>query len=284
METGEKDNALVKDRIIVITGASDGIGEAAARNLAAKGAKVVIVGRSRQKTEKVAGELKAPFYLADYSLLDDVRKLAAALKKDFPRIDVLANNAGGIMGSRALTADGNELTFQVNHLAPFLLTNLLLETLTASSAKVIATSSLAHTMAGKLGLDDIKMEHGYSAMGAYSRAKLMNILFTRELDKRFAAKGISAAAFHPGVVRTSFSSEFGGIWSALYGSFLKYLLIGPESGADTLVWLAETQPGKDWRPGGYFSKRKEAKSSAQSCNKALAEGLWELSAKLTGIK
>ena len=147
----------VKDKVIVITGASDGIGAAAAQLLKAQGAQVVIVGRSPQKTKKMAHLLDAPSYLADFTRLDDVRKLASDLKNDFPRIDVLANNAGGVMGERTLTSDGHEMTIQVNHLAPFLLTNLLLDTLVSSRASVIATSSFAHRMAGKLDLGTLEL-------------------------------------------------------------------------------------------------------------------------------
>ncbi len=275
----------MKDKIIVITGASDGIGEAAARLLKALGANVIIVGRSTVKTKKVADDLKSPYYIADFTKLDDVRKLAGQLKKDFPRIDVLANNAGGIMSSkRILTVDGYEMTIQVNHLAPFLLTNLLLDTLIASKAAVIATSSLGHYTAGKLDLGDINLEHNYSQQSAYGKGKLMNILFTRELHRRYNLQGISAASFHPGAVRTSFSAEFGGIWKFVYSSFINRLLLSPAQGADTLVWLATSEPGKDWRSGEYFEKRKIIKSSKQARDSKLAFDLWELSSKLTNIK
>lgn len=274
----------MNDKVMVITGASDGVGEAAARLLKAQSAHVVIVGRSPEKTQKVASELDAPYYLADFAKLDDVRKLAAQLKRDFPRIDVLANNAGGVMGTeRRLTVDGHELTMQVNYLAAFLLTHLLLDTLIASQATVIATSSLAHEMAGKFDLDDLKFEHGYTMQKAYGRAKLMDLLFTKELHRRYHAQGIAAVAFHPGVVRTNFSSEFGGGWSLLYTSFLKHLLISPAAGADTLVWLATSEPRKDWKPGEYYVKRKIQKSSPQSQDPQLAHDLWEKSAKMLFI-
>jgi NAD(P)-dependent dehydrogenase (short-subunit alcohol dehydrogenase family) len=275
----------MKDKVIVITGGSDGIGAAAAGLLKSQGNHVVIVGRSLQKTEKVASELSVPYYIADFAKLDDVRKLAAQLKKDLPRIDVLANNAGGIMGGkRMLTVDGHEMTIQVNYLAPFLLTNLLLDTLIASKATVIATSSVGHTGAGKLDLDDIDMEHGYTRMSAYGKAKLMDILFTKELHRRYHAQGIAAAAFHPGIVRTSFASEFGGGGvSLIYRSFINHLLLSPAKGADTLVWLATSEPGKDWQSGEYYQKRKIKEPSEQAQDAKLAHDLWELSAKLTGL-
>lgn len=273
----------MSDRTVVITGASDGIGAASARLLKDQGDQVVIVGRSPEKTEKVARGLGAPFYLADFAKLDDVRTLAAQLRADFPRIDVLANNAGGVMGDRRLTADGNELTFQVNHLAPFLLTNLLLDTLVASKASIIATSSLANRGAGTLDLNDITLEHGYTAQRAYGKAKLMNILFTKELHKRFHAEGIAAAAFQPGTVRTSFSSEFGGGWSFVYTSFVRHFLRSPEKGADTLVWLATSKPDQDWQSGEFYKDRKVSKAIRQAYDAVLANNLWELSAKLTGL-
>ncbi len=274
----------LKGKTIIITGASDGIGEAAARLLKARDANVIVVGRSPEKTKKVAGELNAPYYLADFAKLIDVRKLASQLKKDFPRIDVLANNAGGIMSSkRMLTADGFELTIQVNHLAPFLLTNLLLDTLISSKATVIATSSIGHLSAGKLDPEDFKLEHDYSQQSAYGKGKLMNILFARELHERYHSRGISAASFHPGVVRTGFSAEFGGGWNFVYTSFLNSLMLSPAQGADTLVWLASSEPGKDWQSGEYYEKREIVKSSKQGRDSKLANDLWEQSAKSTRI-
>lgn len=269
------------EKVIVITGASGGIGAAAARILKSHGHHVVIVGRSAARTKKIAGELGAPYFLADFAKLDDVRTLADLLQSAFPRIDVLANNAGGMMGDRTLTVDGNELTVQVNHLAPFLLTNLLLETLAASKASVIATTSVAHRVAGHLNLDDFTMARHYSPQRAYGRAKLMNILFTKELDARFHAEGISSAAFHPGAVRTRFSTEFGGILTTAYSSFFKQLMRSPARGAKTMVWLAESSPGQEWHSGQYFKDEKIARASKQTANAELASRLWDLSSHLT---
>jgi NAD(P)-dependent dehydrogenase (short-subunit alcohol dehydrogenase family) len=263
--------------VVVITGASDGIGAAAARILKARGDHVVIVGRSKEKTQRIAAELDAPFYLADFSNLDDVRSLAQRLQTDLARIDVLANNAGGVMGGRLLTIDGFELTIQVNHLAPFLLTNLLLNTLVASNATVIATSSLANRRAGRLEPDDLNLAHGYSAQDAYCKAKLMNILFTQELNRRYHAQGISTASFQPGVVRTNFASEFGGSFAVFYTSFLKYVLRSPEKGAETLVWLATTTPDNDWQPGEYYKDKKICRANRQTHNPVLAAQLWDAS-------
>ncbi|MGI3780323.1 MAG: SDR family NAD(P)-dependent oxidoreductase [Janthinobacterium lividum] len=270
---------------IVITGASDGIGTAAARKLNADGHLVVLVGRSPEKTAAVAKELSAPFHVADFSDLDQVRRLADELAAAYPRIDVLANNAGGIMGHRQLTGDGHELTFQVNHLAPFLLTNLLLPTLITSRAKVVQTSSIAARLFGHLDLDDLDLERGYSPDRAYGNGKLENILFTRELDRRHGADGIAAAAFHPGVVGTNFASDTTHPMRFLYHTPVinRLFTISPQRGARGLVWLAENTPGATWPTGEYFEHNKVARSNPQARDAALAVGLWDRSADLVGL-
>jgi NAD(P)-dependent dehydrogenase (short-subunit alcohol dehydrogenase family) len=245
---------------IIITGASDGIGAAAARELSSQGHTVVIVGRSPQKTARVADALGAEHFVADFSKLSEVRRLAAELRERYPRIDVLANNAGGIFGDRTITEDGHELTLQVNHLAPFLLTTLLMDRLVESRARVLAAQ--------------------FSAGKAYSNAKLDNILFTKELDRRFGADGISTAAFHPGVVASNFASESTSPLRVIYRSILRHTLISNEKGADTLVWLATTTPGTDWTPGEYYIKRKPGRTNRQADDAQLASALWERSAEM----
>ncbi|TNB74264.1 SDR family NAD(P)-dependent oxidoreductase [Arthrobacter sp. BB-1] len=266
-------------RTIVITGASDGIGAAAARTLAKAGEQVVVVGRSAEKTRAVAKELDADYFVSDFSELAQVRTLAAQLESDYPRIDVLANNAGGIMGKRALTVDGNEATFQINHLAPFLLTTLLMDTLVASNAKVINTSSGANNF-GKLDLFDLTAEHTYSTNRAYGTGKLANILFTSELHRRFGEQGITTAAFHPGVVRTNFAAESTTPWRHVYKTLLNRFMLTPDEGADTLLWLANGTAGKDWISGAYYYKRALAKANPQAYDAGLAQGLWEASEEL----
>lgn len=262
------------ERTIIITGASDGIGAAAARELSLGGDQVVIVGRSREKTAAVAAELGADFFVADFADLAQVRALAAELLERYPRIDVLANNAGGIMGARETTVDGHEKTFQVNHLAPFLLTKLLIDRLAESQASVINTSSAANSLFGNIDLDDLDAEQKYSANRAYGDAKLANILFTMELHRRYRDRGISTAAFHPGVVATSFSTSSTSLMRLVYTTPLKRLLLSPEQGADTLVWLATTQPGIDWRSGGYYEKRNITGANRRAYDPELAAGLW----------
>ncbi len=270
------------ERTVVITGASDGIGAVAARMLADRGDRVVIVGRSPEKTRAVAAALGADYFIADFARLDEVRTLAAALLERYPRIDVLANNAGGILGHREITVDGNEKTFQVNHLAPFLLTNLLIDRLAESQATVVNTSSVANSRFGRFDIDDVNAERGYSENRAYGNAKLANILFTAELHNRFADRGISTAAFHPGIVATSFATGSTSFMRFVYRSVFKMFLISPEEGADTLVWLATTAPGVDWVSGAYYDKRQIAKANPQAYDTGLAARLWDLSAELVG--
>lgn len=271
------------ERTVVITGASDGIGAAAARQLKADGAQVVLVGRNPDKTRAVAAELDASFHVADYADLAQVRRLAEELT-DYPRIDVLANNAGGIMGPRTLTVDGFEKTFQVNHLAGYLLTRLLLPKLTASRAAVIQTSSMAARAFARFDIQDLQNERRYAPQTAYGNGKLANILFTRELHRRYAPVGISAVSFHPGVVATNFAVDTTHFMRLAYHTPLKHLLtISPEKSGAQLAWLAQGQPGRDWNRGAYYEKRKPARSGAPAHDADLARRLWEESARMLGL-
>ena len=270
------------DRTIIITGASDGIGAAAARAFTAGGDRVVVVGRSPEKTAAVAKRIGADSFMADFARLQDVRDLAAALLERYPRIDVLANNAGGIMGDRKMTVDGNEKTFQVNHLAPFLLTSLLMDRLVGSRATVINTSSAANRFS-TLKIDDLELSSGYSSTAAYGNGKLANILFTRELHRRYNGAGISTAAFHPGVVATNFSAGSTTVMRHLYQTLLSKLLLTPEKGADTMVWLANGTAGRDWMSGEFYTKRKVSKANPQAYDAELAARLWDRSAELVEV-
>jgi NAD(P)-dependent dehydrogenase (short-subunit alcohol dehydrogenase family) len=265
---------------IVITGASDGIGAASARELTAKGHQVVLVGRSRTKTEALARELAAPFHVADYASLSEVRRLASELER-YDRIDVLANNAGGIMGKRQVTEDGFEMTFQVNHLAPFLLTKLLLKRLIAGRAKVIqTTSAAANTFGGKFDVADLNNERAYQPQLAYGNAKLANILFTRELHRRHQADGIAAVAFHPGVVRSNFASDGPQLMRFAYHSPAKYLMISSEASGRRLTALAEGRPGVDWQAGEVYDKSKPMAVRFKDDDGGVARRLWERSEEL----
>jgi NAD(P)-dependent dehydrogenase (short-subunit alcohol dehydrogenase family) len=269
---------------IVITGASDGIGAAAARQLAGAGEQVVIVGRSAQKTKAAAEAAGVPYFVADFADLSQVRQLAAELNGRYPRIKVLANNAGGIMGARELTKDGFEKTFQVNHLAPFLLTHLLMPALLAGHAAVIQTASTAAKRHGKIDLGRLQNAAGYSPNKAYGAAKLENILFTRELDRRYRDQGLAAVAFHPGIVATNFARDTTSWFRYIYQTPVgRLILVSPEKGAAQLVWLAEGTPGVTWEPGAYYQNKKPAKSADQATDPVLAAGLWDRSAELLGL-
>lgn len=272
-------------RTIVITGASDGIGAEAARALSRKDHRVVIVGRSRQKTEAVAREIGGDCFVADFTRLDDVRRLAADLIGACETIDVLANNAGGMFGEHSKTVDGFEKTFQVNHLAPFLLTHLLHEKLIKGKAALIQTASAGARMSGKLILSDLEHDKDYTSLLAYGTSKLGNILFTREFHRRFHSLGLSAAAFHPGVVATSFGNETTGLFKHLTSNrILRSFLSTPEKGAKQLIWLAESKPGVDWVSGTYYERFKPARrNNPQALDDELAHQFWERSKQLLGL-
>jgi NAD(P)-dependent dehydrogenase (short-subunit alcohol dehydrogenase family) len=273
------------EKTIVITGASDGIGAAGARQLRMDGHHVVIVGRSPQKTAAIAHELGVGHFVADFTRLGEVRQLAADLDVACPGIDVLVNNAGGIFGNRDKTVDGFEQTFQVNHLAPFLLTNLLLDKLVASRASVIQTSSSGARLFGKLAIDDLEHDRDFTPQRAYGTAKLENILFTTELHARYHAEGLSAAAFHPGTVATSFATDSDSFMRRIYGSRLaRMVMASPEKGARQMVRLAEGAPGSDWRSGVYYEGGKPAKrNNPQALDAEVARRLWDRSAQLVNV-
>ncbi|HYS35831.1 MAG TPA: SDR family NAD(P)-dependent oxidoreductase [Pseudonocardiaceae bacterium] len=276
----------MRGRTVVVTGASAGIGAAAARQFADLGATVAVVGRSAQKTAAAAAALGAQAHLVDHSRLDDVRRLADELLARYPRIDILANNAGGVFTRRTTTADGHEMTFQVNHLAPFLLTNLLLDRLTAApdGARVINTASTAYRTA-RLDLNDLDRARGrYSGSRTYGATKLANILFTRELARRTQGTGLTTSAFHPGTVASDIGRE-GGLPGLLFGSRLsKMLLSTPAQGAEPLVRLATTVDTHTAN-GQYFHRfTPEDPKNKQATDPHLAQQLWEYSAQLTGVR
>jgi NAD(P)-dependent dehydrogenase (short-subunit alcohol dehydrogenase family) len=276
----------MRGRTVVVTGASAGIGAAAAGRFADLGATVAVVGRSAQKTAAVADALGAQAHLVDYGRLDDVRRLADELLARYPRIDVLANNAGGVFTARTTSADGHEMTFQVNHLAPFLLTNLLLDRLihAPEGVRVINTASVAYRR-GHLDLDDLDRARGrYSGSGAYGATKLASILFTRELARRTQGTGVTASAFHPGSVASDIGRQ-GGLPGLLFGSRLSRMLLAtPAQGAEPLVRLA-TIVDADAVNGQYFHRfTLEEPRNKHATDPHLAEQLWERSAQLTGVR
>jgi NAD(P)-dependent dehydrogenase (short-subunit alcohol dehydrogenase family) len=275
----------LSDHTVVVTGASSGIGAAAARGFREHGATVAVVGRSPERTAAVAAEIGAHPHVADFTRLDDVRTLAAVLLERYPRIDVLANNAGGIFAERRLTPDGHETTFQVNHLAPFLLTRLLIDRLAkAPQARVIATCSLAYRKAD-LDLDDIGWaRRRYRSLRAYAASKLAVLMFTRELARRLQDSRITTSAFHPGTIRTRISREHHLADALFVRSCLgDKLLSTPEWGAHPLLRLATTA---DPRPtnGIYFHRLRpeEPPRNPQATDQVLTWQLWQLSQLLTG--
>ena len=268
---------------VILTGATRGVGRAAAIELARRGAEVVVVGRDAERARATAEEARALSggssvheHVADLGRMDEVRRLAAELLEAYPRIDVLANNAGAMFTSRHVTPDGFEQTFALNHLSAFLLTNLLLERLTASRARVVTTASDAHK-GGVLDLDDLQSDRGRFRPGrVYGTTKLCNVLFTRELQRRNPA--IAANCFHPGVIRSGFGKNDGAlvrIGLTLAGPFLR----SPASGASSLVWLALDPVAGELR-GQYVEKQRPVQPSAQAQDDRLAAELWERSQEL----
>lgn len=272
-------------RTIVVTGASDGIGAASAEQLHEAGEEVVVIGRNPQKTDAVARRLGVASFACDFSELDQVRALAASLREAYPRIDVLANNAGGIFGERTTTVDGFELTFQVNHLAPFLLTNLLLDRLIASRASVIQTSSEAARLFARFDVDDLQGQRRFSSRAAYGNAKLENILFTKELNRRHGDAGINAVSFHPGVIGSGFAATSHGPLRWFYTSPLtQRFLTSTDIGGARLTWLALGKPGVDWEPGAFYANNRVARTSRFADDPALAKLLWDRSAEMAGLE
>jgi NAD(P)-dependent dehydrogenase (short-subunit alcohol dehydrogenase family) len=269
--------------LVLITGATRGIGQAAAIEIARQGVEVALVGRDPARVKAVAAEATAAGggapvheHVADLMLMADVRALAEEVSERYEHIDVLANNAGALFASRQETSEGLERTFALNHLAPFLLTNLLRDRL--SGGRVVTTASDAHK-SGRLDLEDLQSQRGYSAMRVYGTSKLCNILFTRELAKR--APELHANCFHPGVVRTGFGKNENGIWKALTTLGAPFFRT-PQRGAGSLVWLALSEQAATLT-GEYVHDEKVLAPSAQAQDAALAEGLWERSAELVGL-
>lgn len=263
-------------KTIVITGASDGIGAYASKILKELGHNVVIVGRNKEKTINVANSLSCPYHIADFSKLEDVKRLANELQS-YPKIDVLINNAGAVFDKRIETEDGFEKTFQVNVLSQFLLTNLLMDKLVESKATIIQTTSMATNLFAKnFDINDIQTTKDYSPLKAYAHSKLCNVLFTKELNKRFANKGIKAVAFEPGIPRTNFASE--GLWffKVAYHSPLKYLFtISVKNSSKRMTRLALGEENKDFISGEVYSNKNKYKVKCKDINKK-AEIFWAI--------
>jgi NAD(P)-dependent dehydrogenase (short-subunit alcohol dehydrogenase family) len=274
-------------KTVLITGANQGIGKASAIALGRMGAKLVLVCRSEEKARAAIAEIEkagaknVELIQGDLGSLADVRRVAKDFLAKHTRLDVLLNNAGLIVPSRRTTVDGIEETFAVNHLAPFLLTNLLLDVLKKTpGARVVTVSSTAHR-SGRMHWDDLQLANGYGAMKAYSQSKLCNILFTRELARRLEGTGVTANCLHPGVIASGFGQTYGGFLSVLV-KLGKPFLSTTEDGAKTQVWLSSS-PEVEGITGKYFDKCAEAKPSRFALEEGAPERLWDVSEKLVGL-
>jgi retinol dehydrogenase-14 len=273
-------------RTVLITGATSGIGRETARGLAAMGAQVAIVGRDRSRTEATARDVRAAagppveLFVADLSAQSEVRRLADEALDRLPRIHVLVNNVGGFWQSRHVTADGLEHTFALNHLAPYLLTSLLLERLRESGpSRVVTVSSNAQAM-GRIDFADLQGEWDYSGSRAYDQSKLANLLFAYELARRLGpGSAVTSNALHPGLVSTSFGAEDPALVQRLLVPFLRPLMKSPTRGAATSIHVASAS-ALDGTTGRYFAKSKVRRSSKQSYDTTVAARLWQVSAEL----
>ncbi len=275
-------------RTVLVTGATAGIGKATALGLATMGAHVAITGRDRGRTDAAAAEIRAAgggqvdALVADLSSQSEVRRLADEVLQSHARIDVLVNNAGGYWNTRHVTVDGLERTFALNHLAPFLLTNLLLDRLKQSApARVVTVSSHAHAE-GRIDFDDIQGERSYSGARAYNQSKLANVLFTYELARKLQATSVTANALHPGVVSTSFGAEDPSGVQRWFVPFMRPFMKTPAQGAATSIHLASA-PDLERVTGCYFVNSKPKRSSKPSYDEATAARLWQVSSDLVGL-
>jgi len=279
----------MQGKVVVITGATSGIGQVAAERLAGMGARLVLVARDKVRGQAMLARLRerAPgilhsIHYADLSRLDEMKRVAAEIAAAESRIEVLINNAGALFTSRQVTEDGLERTFATNHMAYVVLTHGLRERLMASApARVVNTASNAHERA-RLDFDDLQSAHGYRGFKVYGRSKLCNILYTRELARRWAGTGVTANCLHPGFVATRFADQSGGLFSYIV-RMAKMFAISPEKGADTIVYLASS-PEVAHVSGGYFYKCRPVTPSKEAQDDAAAKRLWLESTRLGGLE
>jgi NAD(P)-dependent dehydrogenase (short-subunit alcohol dehydrogenase family) len=276
-------------KICLITGGTNGIGKATAKELARMGATVVLVGRDAAKTARVVEEIRAASgnknvesLLADLSSQEEVRRLADEFQAKYLHLHVLLNNAGGTFQTRQLSADGIEMTFALNHLAYFLLTNLLLETMKASApARIINVSSDAH-LRGKIEFDNLQGERSYSSFGPYGNSKLANILFTMELSRRLAGTGVTVNALHPGLVNTGFGKNNPGLLMKIMGAVIPLIARSPKKGALTSIYLASSAEVQNIS-GKYFVDCKVTQPAPQAADIDVARKLWKVSVEMVNL-
>jgi NAD(P)-dependent dehydrogenase (short-subunit alcohol dehydrogenase family) len=278
----------LQGKVCVITGATSGIGRVAATRLAQMGARLVLVARDRARADAMLDRLRAQtgaaahrVHLADLSRIAEMKHVAAEIAAVEPRVDLLINNAGALFGAHRFTVDGLERSFAVNHLAYFVLTLGLRERLLASApARVVNTASTMHHVAW-LDFDDLQYTRFYNGIFAYARSKLCNVLFTRELARRWAGTGVTVNCFHPGFTRTRFGNQAGLFWAPLL--FIgKAFAIPPAWGAKTLIHLA-TAPEVAGVSGGYFVRRRLTRPSRRAEDDDAARRLWDETARIAGI-
>ncbi len=278
----------MRSKVCLVTGANSGIGKATALALAVQGATVAMVCRDRGRGEAAMAEIaemsrneSVDLLVADLSSQGAIRRLAEEFARRHRRLDVLVNNAGAIIGTRRLTEDGVEATFALNHLAYFLLTNLLLDLLKASApSRIVNVSSNAHKGA-TIDFDDLQMERGYTGMRVYDHSKLANVLFTYELAKRLEGTGVAANCMHPGVVATTLAKD-AALWLRILWPLMSPMLLSPEKGAETVIYLASS-PDVEGVTGKYFVEKTPVKTSEESYNKEVASRLWDASAELVKL-
>ncbi len=272
---------------IVITGGTSGIGEVAAAELAKQGARIVLIARDPERAgitlsrlRQANGSVAHVSRVADLSRMSEIMRVSKEILQSEPEIDVLINNAGALFNTRQVTEDGLEKTFAVNHMAYFVLTNLLLPNL-KPGARIVSTASDAHKGA-KLDFDDLQSAKKYSGFSVYGKSKLANILFTRELARRIEGRGVTANSLHPGFVATRFGDQSGGILSVAVKIAKPIGAISPQEGAKTIIYLASS-PDVEGKSGGYYYKNALAAPTKEAQNDDDAKRLWDASAQLAGM-
>ncbi len=279
----------MKNKLVIVTGATAGIGKVTARELARKGATVIVVGRSREKCETVTNDIRTTtgnpdvsFMVADLASQGEIRRLATEFYARHNHLDVLVNNAGAVNTKRMESPDGIELTFAVNHLNYFLLTHLMLPALNAApTARIVNVASDAHA-AGALNFDDLEYkQRRYNAFSAYAQSKLANIMFTYELARRLTGSPITANALHPGFVSTQFGANNGGIFTFI-PLLAKVIGVNEDKGAETSIYLASS-PEVEGVSGAYYSEGRLTRSKQISYDTAAQQRLWQISEQMTGI-
>ncbi len=280
----------MQGKTVVVTGGTSGIGEVAALNLAGQGARIVLIARDPARSDATLAKLRAAnpsaihtSHLADLSVIADMKRVAAEVAAAEAKIDVLVNNAGAVFLSRRLSADGLEMTFATNHMAYFVVTNILLPNLKATlGARIVSTASDAHK-SGKLDFDDLQLAKGFSVARAYGTSKLCNILFTRELARRLGGAGVTANCLHPGFVGTRFGlNNANNIFMKGLQRAIMTFGLTPEQGAKTIIHLASS-PDVATISGEYFYKCKVDEPSLAAQDDATAKKLWEASRQLSGV-